>query len=277
MSTPLLHTRPLPDYLLALLAQKVPAYGMALVAKQVHTHDFAFRFAGPRRSKLGDFTRSSTGDFTLTVNADLGPELFLVTFLHEVAHLQATLHRKRREAPHGIRWQTAFGVLIKELCAQSEGQMHFPLRQALLRHSIAPTATLHADIELARHLLPPSDAAPSPDGLAVVELLHTGTAFWYKGKAFLVSGKLSKRHYATDLKSGRLYSFSAQCRVRVLDNPLQATPDSVCLGAELAPGQHFVHRSRRFRLEKHSRSRMFCTDLATGQPVELHGLMHVAI
>jgi len=278
MRQAVLYTQPLPDYLLALLAQKVPAYGMPLVTKVVRTYDFAFRFAGPRRSKLGDFTRSALGEVTLTVNIDLGQELFLVTFLHEVAHLEATLGRTRREAPHGKRWQNAFGALIRQLCSDAEGQMAVPLRDALMEHSKGPSATLHADVRLAGLLLPAikADAASGADGSALVEGLLSGTPFSYRGRAFLLSGKLSKRHYATELKSGKLYSFSSQCRVRVLERDVQPTAD-IRLGKELEPGQVFVHRSRRFRLEHRNRSRLFCVDLATGKKVELHGLMHVAV
>ena len=279
MRKAVLHTRPLPDYLLALLAQKVPAYGLPVVSRVVRAYDFAFRFAQSRRSKLGDFTRTAQGLVTLTVNMDLGSELFLVTFLHEVAHLEATLNQPRRSQPHGRRWQTCFGNLLKELCLHAEGQMAVPLRDALLAHSIAPSATLHADSRLASLLLPPAgtpDSPIAPDGCAFVEALVTHTAFWYRGRSFLLSGKLSKRHYATEMRSGRLYSFSAQCRVKVLKE--ETSPARrLLLGRELEPGQEFIHRSRRFRLDSRHRSRILCTDLATGKPVELHGLMHVAI
>lgn len=273
-----LHTRPLPDYLLALLAQKVPAYGLPIVGRLVRAYDFRFRFAKPRRSKLGDFTRSAQGAVTLTVNVDLSAELFLVTFLHEVAHLEATLGRTRRELPHGRRWQGCFGALLKELCRDAEGQMAQPLRDALLAHSAAPSATLHADVRLAALLLPAGKEASqsSVEGGSIVETLVAGTPFAYRGRSFLLAGKLSKRHYATELKSGRLYSFAAQCRVRVLE-PKSEITERLRLGHELEPGQVFVHRSRRFRLESRFRSRMECTDLATGRRIELHSLMHVAV
>jgi hypothetical protein len=277
MPTAVLFSKPLPDYLLALLAQKVPAYGMQIVSELVRKHDFAFRFAASRRSKLGDFTRTASGQVMLTVNADLAPELFLVTFLHEVAHLQATENRKRREPPHGIRWQNAFGLLLQTLCSQAEGSMAVPLRDALLAHSKAPTATLHADEALAGILLPAvMPDTTSNEGMSLVERLRTGMAFSYRGRAFLMSGKLSKRHYATELQSGKLYSFSSQCRVRIVEHANKITAD-IRLGSELSPGQLFVHRSRRFRLDQHLRSRMLCTDLATGKQVHLHGLMHVAV
>jgi hypothetical protein len=152
------------------------------------------------------------------------------------------------------------------------------LRQALLLHSKAPAATMHADTELASLLLPPVevDANGMSDGFTLVANLLSGTPFSYRGRAFLLSGKLVKRHCATELKSGKLYHFSAQCRVRVLEPQFQPKA-AICLAQDLSPGQEFIHRSRRLKLEHRSRSRVFCLDLATGRQVELHSLMHVAI
>ena len=279
MPKPLLYSRPLPDYLLALLGQKVPAYGMPLVARLVRSYDFAFRFAPPRLRKLGDYTRKANGEVAITINADLPPELFLVTFLHEVAHLEALQNRTRREAPHGKRWQACFGALLTELCQSAEAAMPAPLHQALVRHSQAPTATLTADPALARLLLPAKPPRQAlADGFAHVEMLAAGTAFAYRGKAFLLSGKMRTRHYGTDLQTGQLWKFSAQCTVQILPEvPQPQSQATILVGHQLEPGQEFVHRRRKMRLESKQRTRLHCTDLQTGRRIELPCLVHVGV
>src|SRR5690606_4638092 len=61
-----------------------------------------FRIVKPRKSKLGDFRVRSTDMLPeITVNGDLNPYSFLITTIHEFAHLKTWKEYQWKVAPHG--------------------------------------------------------------------------------------------------------------------------------------------------------------------------------
>ena len=80
-----------------------------LVENPVH-----FKIVKPRKTKLGDF-RYFNGKMMITVNGDLNQYEFLVTTLHEIAHLQTHVKFGRKVAPHGREWKMSFILLKKRL------------------------------------------------------------------------------------------------------------------------------------------------------------------
>jgi predicted SprT family Zn-dependent metalloprotease len=72
-------------------------------------NNFVFQVKNPRRSKLGDYRYVPTsGRHYISVNKDLNPYAFLITYLHEVAHLLTFRKHGRRAKPHGIQWKRNF-------------------------------------------------------------------------------------------------------------------------------------------------------------------------
>ena len=262
------------------VACRVPAFAQGLVQRLCSVHNFAFRLAGSRSTKLGDFC-AKPDRLAITLNRDLKPDLFLVTFLHELGHLVAHNTRKRREAPHGPHWKHCFGRLLIDCAAQAG--IDDGLKKALLLHSLNPTATLHADASLARALRLEEGLATTADPEAVkagVPLgdLDEGNCFLFKGKPFIKSGRLSKRHYATEFHTGRLFSFAPTCRVEPMANrPPRYVGLDLRLGGTLPKGQQFNFRGRKFTLEAAERSKLICRDIVTGDMVTLHPLMHMAV
>jgi hypothetical protein len=55
----------------------------------------------------------------ITVNVNLNPYNFLVTYLHEVAHLEVYRQYKRRQPPHGKAWKTHFRLLLIPVMSES--------------------------------------------------------------------------------------------------------------------------------------------------------------
>ena len=70
---------------------------------------FEFKVTKSRRTKLGDFRfRPDMKKSIITVNNDLNPYAFLVTYLHEVAHLTTFKKHSHKVAPHGNEWKQEF-------------------------------------------------------------------------------------------------------------------------------------------------------------------------
>ena len=136
-----------------LFHQHVPSAAVAYCEQLRADHDFWFRLSGRRRSKWGDYRYRRSGrevTHTITVNRDLNPYAFLVTYLHEVAHRVAFERHGFRIKPHGEAWKRCFGQLLAPVLTEAvfPPDVLFPLRH----YAQNPKASTGADPPLTRVL-----------------------------------------------------------------------------------------------------------------------------
>ena len=127
------------------LPEAAVSYCAGLQAK----YGFCFRASRARTSKWGDYRyrKSAQGtSHTITVNQNLNPYAFLITYLHEVAHLVAFQQYGLRIRPHGQAWKQCF----KQLLAPMLTETVFPqdLLTPLRGYAQNPKASTGADIPL---------------------------------------------------------------------------------------------------------------------------------
>ena len=80
-----------------------------------------FKIVPGRKTKLGDFRFSELSDKpTITVNGDLNPYSFLITSLHEIAHLNTFRNYGNSVQAHGLEWKNAFRELLEPILKLSE-------------------------------------------------------------------------------------------------------------------------------------------------------------
>lgn len=100
-----------------------------------------------RSSKLGDYRYNSrTRRHTISLNGDLNPYSFLITYIHEVAHLHTFKEYKNRVKPHGSQWKQKF----KQLMLPVLNDQVFPndILRVLSKHLKNPKASSSADPQL---------------------------------------------------------------------------------------------------------------------------------
>ena len=74
------------------------------------------RLSRSRVTKHGDYRFSRNGrPSVITINQDLHPVLFTITFAHELAHYRAGQKYGQQIRPHGPEWKYEFRVMLKEL------------------------------------------------------------------------------------------------------------------------------------------------------------------
>lgn len=172
-----------------------------------------------RKSILGNYRQPiATQPFhRVTVNGNLNPYAFLITLLHELAHLEAYVQFKNRIAPHGKEWQDIYRAILSEYL----GQNLFPpaLEQSLTTSLKNLKASSCADAKLYKALRVYDE--PEVEGLVLVEELQPNTRFVTKeGGVFLLLQKRRTRYLCKDLRTNKDYLFSGLVQVKPL--PLTA-------------------------------------------------------
>jgi hypothetical protein len=151
----------------------------------------------------------------ITINGGLNKFSFLITFIHELAHLVAFEKYRNRIEPHGKEWQQTYKELLEQFLLLNI----FPpeLVVAIKKSQRNPAASSCAEIHLTRALARFDD---NTDGLVFVEQVNTGASFTTSdGRVFIKGEKRRTRHFGTEKESGKIYLFSGIYRVKpVTDN-----------------------------------------------------------
>jgi SprT protein len=188
------------------------------VLQYLHSYHVHLTVARERKSVLGDYRHKTKYDaHRISVNGNLNSYSFLITLLHELAHLLTFEQYGNKVQSHGIEWKKIFGQLL----AQFIQHKTFPsdIENALLKTLHNPAASSCAD-ELLLRTLKKYDKNKSD--VVFIETLPEGTVFiTHDGRVFRKGAKVRKRFKGVELKTGKLYLFSPVYEVKLhpVENP----------------------------------------------------------
>lgn len=131
---------------LSALQQHIPESAVEYCFNLWLKRKFVFKLRKARITKVGDFTFRSGQTPRITVNADLHPYSFLITYIHEVAHLEAHMTYGHRVEAHGEQWKSTFQELM--IPVLNTGIFPDDLLRVLTRHMANPKASSFSDSEL---------------------------------------------------------------------------------------------------------------------------------
>lgn len=178
------------------------------------TYRFDFALSRPRRTRLGDFTVRPGATPRITVNVNLNPYSFLITYLHEVAHCVVHYRYKgrgrRRIAPHGSEWKHEFRKLL--LPVMNENVFPEDILAPLLRYAENPAASTGGDQRLFNALRKYDDQDVVSGKVCLVQL-DEGTNFVFQNRIFTRGSLRRSRVLCTDQASQRLYTIPAHALV----------------------------------------------------------------
>jgi len=191
----------------------LPAQAVSYVAQFIMENNVRFTVAKKRKSKLGDYRQPFNGkSHQISVKGDLNPYAFLVTTIHEFAHLTTFEKYGNRVKSHGAEWKAEFKELFKPLI--EDGFLPEDVTLAVSNYLKNAKASSCADEPLYRVL-----RRYNIEQGVLVEHLKKGAIFELKGKRFELGKKLRKRYECVDLDSGRLYRVLGLAEVdKVLKN-----------------------------------------------------------
>lgn len=185
-----------------------------MVCQTIDEEHINLRITAIRSTRLGDFRppRQPGAAYRISINHNLNPYQFLITFVHELAHLQVYKKYKNSVQPHGIEWKRSFRTLMQLYFEQQI----FPedLTKTLKNYLKNAKAASGSDLELSRCL---KQYDLNPQQLPTVEDLPDGSIFSIAGgRSFIKGERLRKRYKCQCLHSKKWYLFSPMAEVSVL-------------------------------------------------------------
>jgi hypothetical protein len=158
-----------------------------------------------RKSILGDYRhRTHFSNHRISVNGNLNRFSFLITLLHELAHLLTFEQFGNKVLSHGREWKLIYGKLLEQFLQNKI----FPadIEKELLDSLKNPAATSCAEDGLVR-VLRRYDDKKSHHRL-VEEIPENGIFRCDDGRIFKRGEKMRKRFKCVEVKTGRVYLFS---------------------------------------------------------------------
>ncbi len=165
-----------------------------------------------RKSVLGDYRNSfADKNHRISVNGNLNKYAFLITLLHELAHLFTYERFGHRVQAHGMEWKNEFSKILAQFLLKKI----FPpdIHKALLKTLQNPAATSCADTSLLR-VLHKYDA--HAEGVLLLENLANGSRFSIKGgRVFQKMETVRKRIKCLEIATNKMYLFSPVYEVAI--------------------------------------------------------------
>jgi hypothetical protein len=187
------------------LRQFIPGEAAPLVLEYLNHYQVHLTITRERKSVLGDYRHAiSDKNHRISVNGNLNSYSFLITLIHELAHLVTFMEFGNRVQSHGKEWKGVYRKMLEEF----------------IRLSVFPPDILAA-LKKSLHDLPASSCADeglmrilkrydkNPGNMVLVEQIPEGGCFSLEdARVFRKGKKLRKRYQCVELATGKLYLFS---------------------------------------------------------------------
>jgi len=158
---------------------------------------------------LGDYRHPFRGrTHQITVNHNLNKFSFLITLVHEIAHLTAWNKFGRRVLPHGKEWKEEFKIHLKPFI-ELEIFPHDILLHLNI-YSVNPKASSCSDTELVKVLKKYDDDS---DYVHLENITEDSTFKLKNGRTFIKGKRIRKRYICIDTSTRKKYLISPVAEV----------------------------------------------------------------
>ena len=193
------------------LSKHIPAKASPYLAWLIANYKVHLTIKWNRQSKFGDYRVPRKGEqHRITINNALNKYSFLITLVHELAHLTTFMKFGFKVADHGHEWKQEFKILMQPILHDVE---IFPtdVQRALVLYMNNPKASSCSDVQLMK-TLNQHNAIPSTH----VSDLALGTCFVLgnSSKVFRLDKKLRKNFLCKEIHSGLNYRISSIAEVK---------------------------------------------------------------
>ena len=189
----------------------VPHAAVTLLSKYIKHWKVNLIIKQRRITKHGDFKLFSEGLHQISVNNSENPYRFLITVIHEIAHLVAFKEFGYSIKPHGKEWKRCYQKLMGPFLRPEI----FPqdLLNLLKNHFKNPKASSDSDFNLVVEL---NKFDPKTEKNYIFELDFGAVFEIHNGRKFVLGSKRKKRFECKEISTQRKYLFSPHARVKKL-------------------------------------------------------------
>jgi SprT protein len=187
------------------LRRWIPGQATALILDYLNHYQVHLTITRERKSVLGDYRHATrSANHRISVNGNLNSFSFLITLIHELAHLVTFMEFGNQVQSHGKEWKKIYRKILEEFIPLKV----FPadVLAALKKNLHDLPASSCADEHLMRVLRRYDDYK---EGLMLVEQIPEGGCFSLEDERIFRKGKkLRKRYQCVEVATGKLYLFS---------------------------------------------------------------------
>ena len=205
---------PVSEHPMQALSSFLPEGSFEEVVAYIKQYRVHLTITRKRKSVLGDYRHAFAGkNHRITVNGDLNPYEFLITLLHELAHLLTFEQYRHRVEAHGKEWKTCYAKLLLHFIQL--GVFPEDIEQALHNSVMNPAATANCETDLLLVLRKYNQQQKV--GYAHVADIAEGHLFQMDNGRVFRRGKLRRKRYeCVEVATGLRYSFSAVMEVKMI-------------------------------------------------------------
>jgi hypothetical protein len=183
-----------------------------LIARYIVEYSIRFKIVKPRASKLGDYRPLNQGkSHQITINNDLNSFSFLITSLHEIAHLKTFLLYKGNVAPHGKEWVKEYQNLLIPVIHSNK--LPKDIEIALVNSLINTKASSCNDLQLYRAL---KKYDTRHESLILLENVPKNANFVLNNKMYVKGEIRRKRFLCKEVNSHKIYLIHALAEVTLI-------------------------------------------------------------
>lgn len=199
----------------------IPPQALAYCHQLWQHYGFHLKITKPRQTRLGDFRTLPHNQTRITVNSNLNPYAFLITYVHEVAHAdvhkQYGVQRKGRLKPHGKIWQLAFQRLMMPILTEAvfPAAILAPLQQYMARP--AATTYAHPALMMALRQVDGNGLEERADNKRLLRDVLEGKEFQLSQKKYIRGTLRRTRVVCKEVVSGKSYAILAHAWVELND------------------------------------------------------------
>jgi SprT protein len=205
---------PVSEHPMQALSAFLPDGSFEQVVHYIHHYKVHLTISKQRKSVLGDYRHSGWGsNHRISINGNLNKFEFLITLLHELAHLLTYEQYKNRVEPHGKEWKNHYSILLVDFV----NHKIFPadIERALQKSIINPAATANGETDLLL-VLRRYDTSKKEGYLPIIEVPEGALFQTENGKIFRKGAKRRKRFECIELATGLHYTFSPVNEVKMI-------------------------------------------------------------
>lgn len=191
-----------------ILERYLPEHAIDNAFELIKLYGVHLKIVNERVTRHGDYRRDVNGYHQITVNASLNKYRFLMTLIHEIAHLAAFEKFGRNIKPHGDEWKVTFQRLMVPFIRPEIFPNH--LLPLLARHFKNPKASSDTDATLSLALKQFDELS---DKSYIFELPYGSNFRIHNGKIFKKGAQRVKRFECLEVSTGRIYLFNPNAEV----------------------------------------------------------------